>query len=312
MTQVSLAIRDLHYSRVSDWTRTPVPLLRGISLDVWEGESFGFLGHNGAGKTTTIKCILDLIRYQRGEIRIFGIDSRKTESRAQVGFLPEQPYFYDNLTVRETLELYGVLANSPAKTRIQRIDEIVNIFGLGGKINSRMRTLSKGLTQRVGMAQAILNRPRLLVLDEPFSGLDPVGRKEFRDLLVDLKEKGTTIFMSSHILSDVEFLCDRASILVQGELRGVYDMKHLPSIGGRSFELIVRKGVEAEKLLDGVASMATATRENGVDMVSLSFSDGEVAQRALALASQLGCTVESFSSHGGSLEDIFVSVVKGS
>lgn len=219
-----LKIDNISYSYRSEFLLKKISVLRNVSLTLFEGEAFGFLGHNGAGKTTTIKCILDICRIRSGSISIFGKSHTDKDSRSLVGFLPEQPYFYDNLTVLETLQLYGTLAGIPGLALNRRIEELLSIFHLESRSNAKIKSLSKGLMQRVGMAQAIAPNPKLLILDEPFSGLDPIGRKEFRELLISLKNNGTTILLSSHILSDVETICDRASIMVNGEIKALYDL----------------------------------------------------------------------------------------
>ncbi len=234
-----LEIKDLSYSYKSEWLGKPYNALKDINLDLHEGECFGFLGHNGAGKTTTIKCILSLTRIKSGSIKIFGKEHSLAASRENVGYLPEQPYFYDYLTVNETMELYATLAgvnNSDLKTAVR---EALDLVKISSRAKNRMRTLSKGLTQRVAMAQAIVAKPKLLILDEPFSGLDPIGRKEFRELISNLNRSGVAIFMSSHILSDVEDLCGRASIMASGELKGIYNLKD-GSLKGSLEDLFMR------------------------------------------------------------------------
>ena len=301
--QPALQIQDLQYQYKSQWTFSQSPGLRGFSLDVTEGESFGFLGHNGAGKTTTIKCILGLVRASSGAIKIFGIDSNKAESRREVGYLPEQPYFYDHLTVQEIVEMYSELVGVSGKTA-----SVLERLGLADKRSAPMRTLSKGLVQRVAMAQAIVGDPRLLILDEPFSGLDPIGRKEFVELIFDLKRSGTTIFMSSHILSDVEHLCDRASILVRGELKAVFDLKNPPAeLAGGSYNLellSISASLKAELL-----KHATSSREDG-ELLRLGFKERENAESALAYAVNNKIRINSFEFERNSLQDVFVKLTK--
>ena len=225
--QCAIDIAGLSYRYPSQWLKSGFQAITDLSLQVKPGESFGFLGHNGAGKTTTIKCILGLIAPTKGQISIFGKSSRQTSARLDLGYLPEQPYFYDSLTVFETLKFYGQLSGIASSDLKSRIDHALASVKLTGRASSPIRALSKGLTQRLAMAQAIIARPKLLILDEPFSGLDPIGRHEFRELILSLKNEGATIFMSSHILSDVESICDRASIMSKGELKGVFDLRNL-------------------------------------------------------------------------------------
>ncbi len=194
--------------------------LKGVDLDVREGELHGFVGPNGAGKSTTIKLALGLLRPTAGTIRLMERTPSDPESRREVGYLPEQPYFYDYLSGREILEFYGRLSGLQGRELGQRIEEAASRTGVREEwIGRKLRTYSKGMLQRVGLAQAILHRPRLLILDEPMSGLDPVGRRDVRLLLRDLHAEGVTIFYSSHVLSDVEAICSRVSMIVGGEMR---------------------------------------------------------------------------------------------
>lgn len=302
----ALEIQNLHYAYRSDWTAQRFQAVKGISLDVYEGESFGFLGHNGAGKTTTIKCLLGLIRPTKGQLRIFGKDSRDTEARASVGYLPEQPYFYDHLTVREIMEMYACLAGVGRSHMSSAISTALEKVRVSARAKSPMRSLSKGLTQRVAMAQAIVARPRLLVLDEPFSGLDPIGRKEFKDLLVQLRQEKTTIFMSSHILSDVEFLCDRASIMGHGQIKGIFDLTNVAQLTGGHYELVlVGNPAIAEKMRQLGAAVEAAPRA-----VRCTFAEQVSAENALRSALEIGAKVESYQFMQGNLEDLFIQLVQ--
>lgn len=206
---------------VGFWRKKPRYALRPLDLTVEEGEIFGFLGPNGAGKTTTLKLLMGLIFPTAGSARILGMEANDPRMKAQIGFLPEQPYFYDYLTARELLEYYGRLSGVPAKQLSQRVNQVLQRVGLPEQGGIQLRKFSKGMLQRVGIAQAILHDPRVVFFDEPMSGLDPMGRREVRDLMAQLKQEGKTVFFSTHILSDAEALCDRVAILHQGELRGV-------------------------------------------------------------------------------------------
>lgn len=302
----ALSIENLSYAYRGNWSINRKLALKNLSLDIEQGESFGFLGHNGAGKTTTIKCILDLVRPTTGSIKLFGKEAHQTNSRSVVGYLPEQPYFYDNLTVAELMSLYATLAGVSSLTRAQLITKALKRLSINDRAKSPMRSLSKGLMQRVAMAQAIVAEPKLLILDEPFSGLDPMGRREFRDLLAELHQNGTTIFMSSHILSDVELLCSRVSILIRGELRGVYKVNEIPSSKAATFELIV-SGLHSS--LAPLAKMATETRNRDGSVCYL-FNDRGIAESALKLALENRVTIESFETHRPSLEDLFVDLAQ--
>jgi ABC-2 type transport system ATP-binding protein len=212
---------------VGFWRKRPKRALQPLHLTVEEGEIFGFLGPNGAGKTTTLKMLMGLIFPTAGTARILGKDWTDPEVKAQIGFLPEQPYFYDYLTAHELLDYYGQLSVVPARDRKNRVDEVLQRVGLTDIKGIQLRKFSKGMLQRVGIAQAILHSPKLVFLDEPMSGLDPLGRREVRDLILQLQQEGKTVFFSTHILSDAEALCDRVAIINQGELRGVGAVEEL-------------------------------------------------------------------------------------
>ena len=214
---------------VGFWRKRPKRALRPLHLTVEEGEIFGFLGPNGAGKTTTLKLLLGLVFPTAGTARILGREWIDPEVKAQIGFLPEQPYFYDHLTAHELLDYYGQLSGVPARDRKRRIDEVLVRVGLTDIRGMQLRKFSKGMLQRAGIAQAILHDPKLVFLDEPMSGLDPLGRREVRDLIEQLKREGKTVFFSTHILSDAEALCDRVAIIHHGELRGVGAVEDLAS-----------------------------------------------------------------------------------
>jgi ABC-2 type transport system ATP-binding protein len=211
------------------WRKRPKCALHPLQLTVEDGEIFGFLGPNGAGKTTTLKLLMGLVFPTAGSARILGREWTDPEVKAQVGFLPEQPYFYDYLTAHELLEYYGQLSGVPAKQRKQRVEQTLHHVGLRDVQGVQLRKFSKGMLQRVGIGQAILHDPKLVFFDEPMSGLDPMGRREVRDLMEQLKHQGKTVFFSTHILSDAEALCDRVAIIHKGELRGVGAVEDLTS-----------------------------------------------------------------------------------
>ncbi len=215
--------------QVGFWRKRPKCALKPLNLHVEEGEIFGFLGPNGAGKTTTLKLLMGLVYPSAGSARILGSEINDPRMKAQIGFLPEQPYFYDYLTAAELLEYYAQLSGVVAKDRKRQVNEVLARVGLPDVSGMQLRKFSKGMLQRVGIAQAILHNPRLLFFDEPMSGLDPIGRREVRDLMEELKHAGKTVFFSTHILSDAEALCDRVAIIHQGELRGVGAVADLTS-----------------------------------------------------------------------------------
>src|SRR5450631_2310871 len=214
---------------VGFWRKRPKRALQPLHLTVEEGEIFGFLGPNGAGKTTTLKMLMGLVFPTSGTARILGHEWTDPAIKAQIGFLPEQPYFYDYLTAHELLDYYGQLSGVPGKDRKRRIEEVLQRVGLTDIKGVQLRKFSKGMLQRAGIAQAILHNPKLVFFDEPMSGLDPLGRREVRDLMEQLKQEGKTVFFSTHILSDAEALCDRVAIINKGELRGVGAVEDLTS-----------------------------------------------------------------------------------
>jgi ABC-2 type transport system ATP-binding protein len=220
MAAIEILGLEKNYS-VGFWRKRPKRALYPLHLKVEEGEIFGFLGPNGAGKTTTLKMLMGLVFPTGGSARILGMEIDDPRMKAQIGFLPEQPYFYDYLTARELLDYYGQLSGVAPKERSRRVREILQRVGLAEAAGVQLRKFSKGMLQRVGIAQAILHDPKVVFFDEPMSGLDPMGRREVRDLMEQLKREGKTVFFSTHILSDAEALCDRVAIMNLGQLRGV-------------------------------------------------------------------------------------------
>lgn len=235
---------------VGFWRKRKVRALDGLSLTVNSGEIFGFLGANGAGKTTTLKLLMRLIFPTAGDARILGRDISDVSVHQHIGYLPENPYFYDYLTAREFMEYCGQLFGIPLNTRRTRASELLKLVRLDEKSwNTQLRKFSKGMLQRVGLAQALVNDPQVVFLDEPMSGLDPVGRREVRDLIGGLREQGKTVFMCSHILSDIEVLCDRVAILKRGKLAHAGHLDQLRQRAGDSnhFE-VVASGIDATAL----------------------------------------------------------------
>jgi len=283
-------------------------VLHGISFDVRQGEIFGFVGPNGAGKTTTLKVLMGLIRATSGSASILGHDVGETAFRRHVGFLPENPYFYDFLSGRETLDFYARLCGVPAAQRAERAATLLDWVGLSHAADARLRTYSKGMQQRVGIAQALVHDPDVVFLDEPMSGLDPIGRVEIRDLILRLQAEGKTVFMNSHILSDVEMLCDRVAILVRGRIR--YE---------GAVEAILDGERDTDVVLSGLAAQAASALEErlGAQLRGLGERiEVRVAEKrvddVLRMALESGASVISVSPHRRSLEDIFLSAVEDS
>ena len=223
---------------VGFWRKRPRRALRPLTLTVEDGEIFGFLGPNGAGKTTTLKMLMGLVFPTGGTARILGMELDDLQMKAQIGFLPEQPYFYDYLTARELLRYYGQLSGVDAKQLSGKAETVLERVGLRDAANVQLRKFSKGMLQRVGIAQAILHNPKVVFLDEPMSGLDPMGRREVRNLIEELKSEGKTVFFSTHILSDAEALCDRVAIIHLGELRRVGSVAELTASVHSQVEIV--------------------------------------------------------------------------
>jgi ABC-2 type transport system ATP-binding protein len=232
-----LEVKNLTHFYKTEWSFKKVLALNAISFTIDKGEAFGYLGHNGAGKTTTIKSILGLLKFHSGEIEFLGKSIKKFDHRHSLGYVAEHPYFYDYLTVGEIMSFYARLSG----LENSRIEEAINLalkrVNFPKTSSIKMKALSKGLTQRIAIAQAIVNNPHLLILDEPFSGLDPVGRKEIRDLFIELKNQGTSILICSHILEDVQAICDRVAIISKGEIRKTLNLRDQKSFKDETFEI---------------------------------------------------------------------------
>jgi ABC-2 type transport system ATP-binding protein len=235
---------------VGFWRKRRVRALDGLSLHVNQGEIFGFLGANGAGKTTTLKLLMRLIFPTSGQARILGHDISDVSMHSRIGYLPENPYFYDYLTAREFLDYCGEIFGYSKDMRGERTDELLERVKLDDKRwDVQLRKFSKGMLQRVGLAQALVNNPEIVFLDEPMSGLDPVGRREVRDLIASLRQEGKTVFMCSHILSDIEVLCDRVAILKHGKLAQVGSLDELRNRTDNSNQVeILAAGTEVQRL----------------------------------------------------------------
>ena len=214
----AISIQNLTKVFPIPFRRERITAVRNLSLDVEPGQVYGLLGPNGSGKSTTMKIVLGLVSPSAGSTRIFGRDSREVESREEVGFLPENPYFYKFLTGQETLHFYGKICGIQGAKLRERTSELLNLVGLEHARDRRLAGYSKGMLQRIGLAQALVQQPRLLVLDEPTAGVDPAGSREIRDLILDFKKRGITVLLCSHLLSQVQEICDRIGILHKGVL----------------------------------------------------------------------------------------------
>ena len=218
MTEAAVRVAGVSKVFPVPFSRRAVVAVRDLDLTIGAGEVYGLLGPNGSGKSTTFKMILGLVSPTRGKVEIFGRDTAEVASRASVGFLPESPYFYKYLTGRETLRFYGKLCGLRGDKLVQRSNELLELVGLTNAADRRLSGYSKGMLQRIGLAQALVNDPRLLVLDEPTAGVDPAGSRDIRDLILNLKQRGITVLLSSHLLEQVQEVCDRVGILASGVL----------------------------------------------------------------------------------------------
>ena len=218
-TEVVIETRTLTKVYRDFWGRSKVRALNALDLEIRRGEIFGLLGPNGSGKSTTIKLILGLLFPTNGKALVFGKDATEVTKNERIGYLPEESYLYKFLNAEETLDFYGRLFNMPSEVRRERIDKLINMVGLNWARRRQLKEYSKGMTRRIGLAQALINDPELLLLDEPTSGLDPIGTREMKDLILRLRDEGKTIVMCSHLLPDVQDVCDRIGILHQGELK---------------------------------------------------------------------------------------------
>jgi ABC-2 type transport system ATP-binding protein len=284
-------------------------LLHGITFSVREGEIFGFVGPNGAGKTTTLKVLIGLVRATSGHAQVLGHDVGETAFRRHVGFLPENPYFYDYLTGRETVDFYAKLCGMSRARRHARGDELLAQVGLADAADARVRTYSKGMQQRLGIAQALVHDPDVVFLDEPMSGLDPIGRKEVRDLILRLRDQGKTVLMNTHILHDVELVCDRVAIIVSGRIRYEGAIQDFAEGGERQTDVLV-SGMPAHAGLV-LEERFTAQLRGVGDRIEVRVPEKHV-DTALTLLLEGGAQVISVSPHRVSLERIFMNAVEES
>lgn len=281
--------------------RKKVEAVRGIDFEVHKGEIFGLLGPNGAGKTSTLKSLLRLSFPTEGTMEIFGLPTSRRESMYRVGYMPENPYIYQHLKAEEFLDLCGRLTGMPRDKRRTRIAEMIEMVGLGHATDRPIGRFSKGMMQRVGIGQALLHDPELLVLDEPMSGLDPVGRKEVRELLLKQRELGKTLIFTSHILSDVEALCDRVAIMRKGKIQARGTVAELSATDG-GVDVVIRGGDPA--LEAKLAEMGELKRRPSTLELILSATEGLPAVMRLVMDSD--ASIVSVVPHTRSLESFFV------
>ena len=283
--------------------KASVKSLDGLDLTIEENEVYGFLGRNGAGKTTTIKILCSLLKPTSGEAFVFGENVRTPQARQHIGYLPEQPYFYEYLTPRETLDFYGKLRNLSLAEREHQWDKLSELLDLRDIATQRIKGFSKGMRQRIGFAVALMGDPPLLILDEPMSGLDPIGRRMIRDIIMRCRDEKKTLFFSSHVMSDVEQICDRVSILVKGKL----------THRGRIDQLLASQTKAVEIITAGLSDETRGNlRERATDYRALDeqdifvFPDEAAANDAVQQLQQQGGRIVQFTPIRESLEDFFL------
>jgi ABC-2 type transport system ATP-binding protein len=299
-----IVIEGVSKRYTSGWPgRPPFVALDGLSLTVNRGEVFGFLGPNGAGKTTTLKILMGLVRPTSGSVSVLGKPAGHVETRRRVGFLPESPYFYDYLTAEEFLGFYGRLAGlGPAVIR-QRVGDLLALVSLIDAKTRQLRNFSKGMLQRIGLAQALIHDPELVILDEPMTGLDPVGRKQVRDLILSLRDRGKTIFFSTHILHDVEMICDRVGLVMRGRLMASGRVEELiRSDQTQSVEIVCQQVNGEGNAL--IRSMATRVLQQGQQCLIVLPNADNLDALVTEIRRQGGRLI-SVTPHKTSLEDLF-------
>ena len=302
-----IAVEDLSKTfRVGFWARR-VRAVESLSFDVRQGEIFGLLGPNGAGKTTTIKVLLGFVRPTSGRASVSGHVAGTVEARRKLGYLPENPALYEFLKGDEYLVFAARLAGLSRSDARAQAAKLLERVGLAGRADRAIRKFSKGMVQRLGLAQALVGDPETVILDEPMSGLDPIGRKDVRDLILELRKEGRTVLFSTHILSDVEAICDRVGIIVDGRLTDIGALADLVTKETRAVELTLDAAPGA--LVEKFAAGARVLQRDRSTV--LTFAAEADAREALKAAVDAGVTVVSFTPHRRSLEELFVERARG-
>jgi ABC-2 type transport system ATP-binding protein len=292
---------------VGFWRPRPYRALHALTLQVAEGEVFGFLGPNGAGKSTTLKLLMQLIYPTAGDARILGRPVGDPATRRRIGFLAENPYYYDYLTAEELLAYFARLFGFRGAEVTARVTRVLDEVQLGAERRMRLRQFSKGMIQRVGLAQALINDPEVVFLDEPMSGLDPLGRRHVRDLILGLRARGCTVFFSSHILSDAETLCSRVGVLAQGKLVAAGPLSEILAFEVKGWELVMSGASDAIRPdLERLARVVTPLSDG---RVMLQLAPDAEPDRVLAELTRLGARLVSLTPVRETLEDYFVQVV---
>jgi ABC-2 type transport system ATP-binding protein len=296
-----------HYN-TGFWRPRPYAALEDLTFGVGQGEVFGFLGPNGAGKTTTLKLLMQLIFPTSGRAEILGRPVGDLAVRKRIGYLAENPYFYDNLTAEELLQYFARLFGYSAAEGRRRGSQLLDEVGIGAERRFQLRKFSKGMVQRVGIAQALVNDPEVVFLDEPMSGLDPIGRREVRELILRLRDRGCTIFFSSHVLSDAEALCSRVAILVKGRLAASGSIDELTAFQARGWELVV-SGLSDDALRGARGGFSNVTPLGG-GRFSLELPPTTLPERIIPELVRAGAHIVSLNPLRATLEDFFVAQVQ--
>ena len=297
----------VHKAYRSDFLRRERPVLHDISFEVNPGETFAYLGHNGAGKSTTVKAMLGLIRIDAGQIEVLGAPVGSRSSLARLGYLPENPYFYDHLSAREFLQLAARLCGLRRAAASRRVDAVLELVELSARAGERLRGYSKGMLQRIGLAQALVHEPELLILDEPMGGLDPLGRAQMRRIVEELARSGKTIFLCSHILSDVEAIADRAAILSAGKLRRIVDLEEMRgTVAGYEIHCV---GLSEPGLAEFGLRPSDGPGRRGT--IQIPIDEQTQLPRTLARIDALGGRVLAVQPRRQSLEALFLREVAG-
>lgn len=302
--ELTIEVNQLSKTFKVGWRRRTVAAVQGLSFEVKRGEIFALVGPNGAGKTTTIKMLTGLIKPTSGQAKIFGKPIEEVSSRRRIGYLPESPYFYEHLTAHELLYYYGALHGFSRGALKGRVEELIELVGLGHTKGRPIRKFSKGMRQRAGLAQALINDPELVILDEPQSGLDPVGRKEVRDLIFDLKRQGKTVILSSHILPDVEAVCDRVAVLHRGQLKELGSMHELTSERILHTEVLIRPLQQQQDKLAALTGLELVEQRG--DLVVLRFNGEQPTREIIERLYTLDAEILSVTPQRENLEDIFL------
>jgi len=302
-----LELNDVHYSVRPHFWKKNQAILKGVSFNVHEGQIFGFLGPNGAGKTTSLKAALGLITPQQGEITILGGSIKDRQLRAQIGFMPEHPIFPDHLSSKELLLQHGLLAGLRYRDARKQTESILDKVNLTYAADRKLRHYSKGMLQRTGLAQAIIGSPRFILLDEPMGGVDPIGRREIREIMTNLRDQGTTILFSTHILPDVEMICDNVGILIDGAIRRTGTPNQLTSDTHNKVDIIATKPSSPLQSENLPFSLLQSSSGN---IIKFQIEDSKHTHAAIDCIREAGGNIQAIQQIRQSLEELFMTEIQ--